>query len=307
MRHAPSLAVLLGALVVGVGLGACSDEVGTDATDSSVATVDGGARADSGGSTPEDGGTTPERDGGSTPRDGGSTADDVYFRMDYAEAAAPTGGWSLGFIDPESLLGVQYFSTLVPGAGPSGQNVYRTRLAGGGRTEFGIGFHGHPYNAAQRGPGTEVFTRFRFRANGDILQNGYRGQKIIMVFPENPGPAGRIGLLLNPWEDGYVWRGSHGGDLICQTPEYADWDEWSNVQVSWTFETSTGNGSVRIWRNNNDYEAPTASSIGDVVVMPGEGDAPYYYVFNGYQVVAPDADASFEITDFEIGPTFRAM
>src|SRR5262249_13069234 len=118
------------------------------------------------------------------PGDASPGPSDAYFRMNYTQAAAPTGGWSLGFIDTQNMLGVQYFSTLVVGVGPAGQNVYRTRITGGANPEFPIGFHGHPFNAAQRGPGTEVFTRFRFKAIGNLMANNY-GQKIIMVFPEN--------------------------------------------------------------------------------------------------------------------------
>jgi hypothetical protein len=264
--------------------------------------IGGGSSASAGGDRGGGGGTAPGTGGA-----GGTSGGDEYFRMDYSEAAAPTAGWSLGFIDPQNLLGVQFFSTLVPGAGPSGQNVYRSRVVGGQNTEFGVGFHGHPFDSSQRGPGTEVFTRFRFKPNGNIFQDGYNGQKIIMVFPEDPGPDARIGLILQPWEDGYAWRGSHGGDLICQTPAYTDWDQWSSVQVSWTYETAPGNGSVRVWRNNNDYANPTASSIADVTVAPGVGSAPHYYVFNGYQTLDANADAAFEITDFEIGPTFESM
>jgi hypothetical protein len=247
----------------------------------------------------------------STPVDPGGGGGDEFFQMDYSSGAANNAGWSLGIIDVESNIAAGRVALArVASIGPTGQAGYRVSINDDGTDQFSTAWHGYPYNGSQAGPGDEIFFRFRYRP---LVPNNGFGTKIYLQQAEDNPEQSRVGLILQPWNNGYTWRGTHGGDLICQTPgDYTDWNQWSTVQFSLTFHTPGNqfNGIFKIWRNNNVYASPTVQAVdtqSNGIKAVANGSSNYYCIWSASTHNPSGSDFSYEFTDYEIGPTFQSM
>ncbi|MGE0463316.1 MAG: hypothetical protein AB7Q16_18290 [Vicinamibacterales bacterium] len=81
--------------------------------------------------------------------------------------------------------------------------------------------------------------------------------------------------------------------------------EWEDVQWSWRMGPA-GRAFVRLWVNNNDYARPTSQHVFSEPWIMERGGMNSEWHVGGYYSDELEADASWDLDDFEIATSFDA-
>jgi hypothetical protein len=241
----------------------------------------------------------------------GAPATEPLFAMDYSSGADPLAGWE-DILTNAPAVG-NFVRTHMPGIGPSGQDGYQIEIlpVASGAEMITQWWTEGLYSGVDKGPGDEVFFSWRFRwitARECVM-------KFVMQHALDNYDESRVGITMEHGlgGSGYRWRGSHGGDQICTTPDYSDWNTWTDVQYSLTFNSvgSSTDNMLKIWKDAYDYNSPTvqsSTSENGGIIPVEDGTSGYYVVFSANTIVpSTTLNYIFQICDFRVTPTFRAM
>jgi hypothetical protein len=294
-------------IALGCGTSPTTLDAGSSQPDASGADAgaDAGALQDAGTS---DAGSA--ADAGRTHR----TVGDEYFVEDASDSAA-----NFGFDGPlsydASARGDEISVTSSASDGPAGRPFIRQVIDDTSLSEFGAGWFLGSFSPAPE-YSDSLFVRFSFRVVDDYDQT----QKLFIWSPggENPGDGRQI-IVVQPWESGYVYRAAEDGGLWCQTDGgswtgdgwqggtgYHTLGNWDNVQMEIRFSSAAEarDGSIKLWRNNDDYASPSCAAT-NVIVRPAVS-SDNFIGWAGYHQgnVASSLPRTFDHTDLRIGPTF---
>lgn len=202
----------------------------------------------------------------------------VLWRMDYTPQASPAGGWE--YISNRDV-NVKFRQTFVLGGGPTGDNAYElTQLFNPGGSYYGGQFYwgwGGFVEPQDPPRGAARYYRFRMRfSSNSNLQSGSENplgllspvsNKILMVGDGCTQDPCRV--ILNYLANQTTWNGveffriqTDGGENPGTTGQFLV-GTWLNIQVELRSSTtaSSGNGSYKIWINNNNYNSPNAQVL----------------------------------------------
>ncbi len=246
------------------------------------------------------------------PSGGSRTVGNEWFAENMT--ASPSFGFTSNGLEwDNSATGNEIAVTRTASGGPQGRPYIRQTIANTSLYEFGSGWRRQPASPATYGQ--RIYLRFSFRLMGHYNQT----QKVMIYNRGTSDSRGRSILIIQPWANGYVWRMAIDGGLNCQTDggrwtgtgwqggntAHTDLGQWSDIQVEIRFSSAQDvpDGGYKIWRNNNNYDAPDCMSTNHVV---NAGTSNNYMSWSGYHQadVAGRLPRTFDHADLRLGPTF---
>jgi hypothetical protein len=176
---------------------------------------------------------------------------------------ADCGGWQ------PRPVNAYWTRRFVQGGGPQGQDAVEiSQLTSSVHAQYYLGWSGPSLpNPAQ---GAVRYLRMRFKTVGTVSLNGVSdvwSDKFIIV-ADGDNPTGRVICHLRD-------NGISSDNLAISCSRNIDGypnatqgyvplprDQWSNLQFEFksSSTTSSANGSIKIWRNQNSYSAPSTQS-----------------------------------------------
>lgn len=162
-----------------------------------------------------------------------------------------------------------YFSRrLVTGAGPQGQDVVEfTQTPSSTHAQYYLGWFGpslpHPPAGVTR------YLRMRIKPIGPINLSGVADiwSDKFVILADGDNPTGRVICHLS--DNGVTsdnltfWCSRNIDGYPNATPRVAiTANVWNELQIEFksASSTSSGNGSLKVWKNTNNYSAPSAQS-----------------------------------------------
>ena len=240
----------------------------------------------------------------------------VIFSMDYSAGSYPSGGWQNTWPESSEWRRVQ-----VPGVGPNGQNtIEMIQLYDPSGGSFGgqhyWGWWGFvegsdPSRGARRYYRWRMYftpdSNMRSRSWADGSPTGAANK--LLIVGDTCGTSCRFILTyeadVSNNRIGYFRIQLDGGANLADTQPYS-LGTWLNIQVELTSSTtsSSGNGSYKIWINNNNYNSPSAQRSGFQLNPTNWRMVGFGYFSN--HGLASNGVHKWRHTDFQVATSFDA-
>lgn len=238
---------------------------------------------------------------------GNRLAGDEIFEMLYGASDGPnygTQGYSNAGVPPPTIS-----ITRQATGGPANRPYLNYQITDTELFEFGANWtlespFGNPSSPVVTW-GQSLFIRFSYRLQSHLDQT----QKIFILNPGDAQASGDrsiINMVGNPTE--YIITAGLGGGASVQTGDQTALNVWHDVQfeVRFASDSSSSDGYMKLWFNNDTYASPTSSATGIPTRWRlGSVGSEWLDLFGYHQAdVANTLPRNMDISDVRVGPTF---